>query len=258
MLKHLRLVVAALLMTLGMSVTSADTPGVTATTAPTGPDTSPVVALVNASSPAGDLFNGQFCGGVLIASDLVLTAAHCVRVRRPGTVDAVVGADNLCRNAPVPGSRMHVRRIILYPSGRGTDAALLVLTGRARTTPARLPARGDQTPATATEFGWGRNGYGGVAPCRRTAVPLRFVPANRCTAAQRALGITPYPDRQLCAVPGPDATRNTCTGDSGSPLLSGGSPAAVLGIVSWGPSCRVNDVGVYVRAGSLGGWVRGR
>ncbi|MGW2518069.1 S1 family peptidase [Streptomyces sp. NPDC001617] len=256
MLRHLRLAVGALLMTLGVSVASADTPSVTA--GPAGPDPSPVVALVNASSPAGDLFNGQFCGGVLVAPDRVLTAAHCVRTRRPGSVDAVVGADNLCRNAPVPGLRLRVRRVLSYPSGRGTDASLLILSGRATTAPARLPGAGERTPATATEFGWGRDGYGGIAPCRRTPVPLRFVPENRCAQAQRTLGITPYPDRQLCAIPDTGADRNTCTGDSGSPLLSGGSPATVLGIVSWGPSCRVNDVGVYVRTSPLGGWVRGR
>ncbi len=31
------------------------------------PATGAVVALVNASSPAGNLFNGQFCGGVLVS-----------------------------------------------------------------------------------------------------------------------------------------------------------------------------------------------
>ncbi|WP_262057779.1 trypsin-like serine protease [Streptomyces sp. STR69] len=183
MLRHVQLAVGALPMTLGVSVTSADTPSVTAVTA--GPDANAVVAQVNASSPVGDLFNGQFCGGVLVAPDLVLTAAHGVRTRRPASVDAVVG-DNLCHNAPVPSRRLHVQWIITYPSGRGRNAALLVLTGAAGTVPARLPAAGDRTPATATEFGRGRDGCGG-APCRRTAVPLRFVPANRCATARHAL-----------------------------------------------------------------------
>ncbi|MET9081566.1 trypsin-like serine protease [Streptomyces sp. NPDC004237] len=222
--------------------------------------TDPVVALVNASSPAGNLFNGQFCGGVLVAADLVLTAAHCVRERRHGSVDAVVGADNLCRDAPVQGRRLHVRSVILHPrtgDGPAVDAALLVLAGTVGTDPARVPAPGGRSPSTGTVFGWGRNGYGGVAPCRRTPVPLRFVPVDRCVRAQRNLDVVPNPDWQSCAVPGKSATRNTCTGDSGSPLIADTGPATVLAIVSWGPSCRVHDVGVYVRASALRSWIAG-
>ncbi|MEV0186650.1 trypsin-like serine protease [Streptomyces sp. NPDC050625] len=177
--------------------------------------------------------------------------------RRPGSVDAVVGADDLCRGAPVQGRRLRVVRTLLAPrTTSGTpDAALLVLSSRTRTPPAALPSRHGSTPARGTAFGWGRDGYGGVAPCRRTSVPLRFVAQQYCSAAQRSLGLTPYPEGQLCAVPDADAKRNTCTGDSGSPVFDTDACGTVVGLVSWGPSCRTDDVGVYVRVASLRHWI---
>jgi secreted trypsin-like serine protease len=83
------------------------------------------------------------------------------------------------------------------------------------------------------------------------------VAGERCVRAQRNLDVDPNPDWQLCAIPGKVATRNTCTGDSGSPFLTDTGPITGLGLVSWGPSCRVGDVGVYVRASALRIWIAG-
>jgi secreted trypsin-like serine protease len=94
------------------------------------------------------------------------------------------------------------------------------------------------TTALAATTGWGRNGYGGTA--------------ERCTRAQLDLGITPNPAWQLCALPTADATRYTCTGDSGSPVVATNT---VWGLVTWGPSCRIDDVGVYARGPALTTWV---
>ncbi|WP_433455275.1 S1 family peptidase [Streptomyces sp. CA-142005] len=221
---------------------------------PARPAVRNVVALVNASAPRNDLFTGQFCGGTLVAPDLVLTARHCLSGRRDGSIDAVVGADNLCHTAPVTGQGVHVTRTLAYPD-RSVDAALLVLAGSVRVPPARLPTRTSSVPATGTAFGWGRDGYGGVAPCRRSEVPLRFTDPQRCVRAQRDLGIAPRPQWQLCAQPAPGATRNTCAGDSGGPVLATPAATTITGIISWGPSCRVDDVGVYVSVAPLVPWI---
>ncbi|MEW2157151.1 trypsin-like serine protease [Streptomyces sp. NPDC007189] len=92
-------------------------------------------------------------------------------------------------------------------------------------------------------------------PCRRSEVALRFTDPQRCVRAQRDLGIAPRPQWQLCAQPAPGATRNTCTGDSGGPVLTAPAATTVTGIISWGPSCRVDDVGVYVSVAPLAPWI---
>ncbi|MET9785863.1 trypsin-like serine protease [Streptomyces canus] len=93
------------------------------------------------------------------------------------------------------------------------------------------------------------------APRRRTAVPLRFVAGERCARAQLDLDVTSKPAWQLCALPTADATRNTCTGGSGSPVAATNT---VWGLVTRGPSCRIDDVGVHARGPhSPPGWPPG-
>lgn len=67
-----------------------------------------MVALINASSPTNDIYNAQFCGGVVVELRLVLTAAHCVATRSAASIDVVIGGDNLCRDRPIDGLRIRV------------------------------------------------------------------------------------------------------------------------------------------------------
>ncbi|MFG3207064.1 trypsin-like serine protease [Streptomyces sp. NPDC048192] len=67
--------------------------------------------------------------------------------------------------------------------------------------------------------------------------------------------VPPRPQWQLLrAQPAPGATWNTCTGDSGGPVLATPSATTVTGIISRGPSCRVDDVRVYVSVAPLVPW----
>ncbi len=202
-----------------------------------------VVALISASAPADDIYNAQFCGGVLVGPDQVLTAAHCVIGRDTSSMDALVGADNLCRHAPIEGIRTGIVETRIHPryeakSGR-YDLARLTLEGPLPADQVR--AIGDLTPTSesAVVVGWGTGSLGGVAPCRLTHRVMTLI--DPATCASRLAG----EDRSfsglsmLCASPGANDWRDSCAGDSGGPLIIGKDPhtGLVVGIVSWGRGC---------------------
>jgi secreted trypsin-like serine protease len=225
---------------------------------PDGPEVGkPVVgmaALISASALDADIFSAQFCGGVLIAPDTVLTAGHCVRDRNAASVHVVVGADNLCRDRPIDGQRMTVATIELHPGyderTAVNDLAVLRLETQASDGP-RLVAPWQSAMPNATAIGWGQASLGGLPTCRLVQIPLVVHQPSECE--QR---IPQSSERQfdaetmVCASPARQDGRDTCIGDSGGPLLLGSDldSAAVIGITSWGFGCGEGIPGVYARA----------
>jgi secreted trypsin-like serine protease len=219
-----------------------------------------VVALINATSPADSIFNGQFCGGTLIAADRVLTAAHCVIGTTPSRIHAVVGADNLCRGHPIDGERIAVTSITRHPrydsqSGRYDLAELILQSG----VPGEVRLLADQTEPVAgarlTALGWGRMSTGGVPACRLMRVSLRLLSPTDCTDEVGSVGARRYDTSSMvCAVPAGETGSDTCTGDSGGPLLIGDDldQAALFGVTSWGRGCGTGLPGIYARAARSG------
>jgi secreted trypsin-like serine protease len=218
-----------------------------------------VVGLVSASTPSN--YAAQFCGGSLIASTWVLTAAHCLKGVRPGEIAVLVGTNDLDRG----GRRIAVAEISVHPrySQRSGDydVALVRLDRAAGIAPVRLVGPGnEQTVAAAgdkaTVIGWGDIDKAPKVtryPALLHQVSLPIVGRDTCNRAYRG-DIT---ERMICAGLA-DGGKDACQGDSGGPLVveSGGGVVLQAGVVSFGVGCALPKFyGVYSRVAVLKTWI---
>ena len=87
-----------------------------------------MTAILQAHTGVSDLYNDQYCGGVLIASTWVLTAGHCVDGKSASDIQVAVGAYDL-KNWN--GTRIPVKSIVIHPAYvdfHANDIALLELS----------------------------------------------------------------------------------------------------------------------------------
>ncbi|MFJ3809506.1 S1 family peptidase [Streptomyces sp. NPDC090073] len=207
----------------------------------------------------GNPHDRQFCGGSLLAPDIVMTAAHCVIGAQPKQLETVVGRTVLSKKNQ--GHLRNVTDVVVHPRyARGQEAydiAFLTLdkpvTG---TAPVNLPTAGTDAlirpGAKATVIGWGNTDTEVTHyPDRIRAVDVPIVSHIECKAS--------YPDYDkkvnICAgVEGKDS----CQGDSGGPMfraLPGRRGVYQTGIVSYGDGCASQGApGVYTYTGSAQLW----
>jgi secreted trypsin-like serine protease len=198
-----------------------------------------------------DPYQGQFCGGTVIAADRVLTAGHCVIRAHARNLAVLVGRTRLTDH---DGRIVHVRAISVFPgyvSGResGLDAAILTLSEPAGVAPLALAAPGDEgrwpagTPAWI--MGWGQidaqRSPGGTFyyADRLRELQLPIVTDDACENAYGG-GTSDLPYRTawtVCAGTG-DGKAGGCFGDSGGPLVVGAAGNWLqVGIISGGDAC---------------------
>ncbi|CAO1422979.1 unnamed protein product [Diamesa serratosioi] len=200
------------------------------------------------------------CGGAIISTRSVLTAAHCILINSPLLVSVSVGSSR--RNGD-GGTRYRVVRILIHPEYNLTtitnDVAVLrtlfSITFGPLVQPIALGSAFVPPFQMATVTGWGLTGDSSLwdRPAQLQMLQSQTISNSECTRRQQGtdveyLNIAPH---MLCVIN--NFGQGACNGDSGSPLTINGE---VVGIVSWGniPCGNLFPV-VYMRVASFRAWI---
>ena len=203
------------------------------------------------------------CGGSLIATDVILTAAHCYGVGKVTQVEVWV---NYTSDVGLTGYEQLRRAVEIIPHEDfhgefDNDVMVIKLDRPVKGVPivqfnndSAVPIDGQQL----TVCGLGRTDFSNKESraSNLMVVDVNVVPIDDCNDRNSYNGRVKSQAMFCAAAFGKDA----CFGDSGGPLIARGrNPESdvLLGIVSWGNGCGIaNFPGIYSRVSTYNAWIQ--
>lgn len=219
-----------------------------------------VVEIADASYQVSLMYsNRHSCGGSLISSTSVISAAHCVHRRDLSSFRIRIGSSFINDGGVV----VKVKKITTHPkyNPRNIDYDFAIIEMESFNNNGivqsyvNLPVSGDgiKDGQMLKVTGWGSTQNNNESNKQLRAVFVPKVNQRTCSRAYSIFGgVT---ERMICA--GFDkGGKDACQGDSGGPLVDP-SNNTLIGVVSWGYGCASPRYpGVYGRISSVRSWIK--
>ncbi|GJQ80526.1 hypothetical protein Trydic_g12417 [Trypoxylus dichotomus] len=201
----------------------------------------------------GTANRNHFCGGSILNSVNILTAAHCIVGRGTGNTAVLAGTNTLNSGGITRGSSALFIHANYNPNTVANDIAVIRLgTALAMSgTVAQVSLNTANTGAVAAILiGWGRTATNSGIPNNLQHLNTQTITNAACQSHWGSLVTA----SQICALT--QAGQGSCNGDSGGPLIQS-SNRAQIGIVSFGHAsgCAVGWPDVYARVSSFIAWI---